>query len=87
MPTEPTTVLSVIITLTFQDGDTRNFKFNGVDKNELLEGNVQRKVKAINANMPAAFATTFISNTGAPCITISRLQSVETTEEVIYNAS
>lgn len=84
---EPTTTLSVIITLTFQDGDTRNFKFNGVDKNELLDGNVQRKVKAINANMPADFATTFISNSGAQCIAIGGLKSIETTEEVIYSAN
>ncbi len=79
------TTFSVIITLAFADATTRNIKFNGVDKEIFPEPVL--KVKALNAAMPASFAQTFISANGAPCTMISRLQSVETTEEVIYHAS
>lgn len=78
------TTISVIITLAFSDATTRNIKFNGVDQAALA--GMKAKVKAINANMPAAFSTTFVSVIGAPCTMISRLQSVITTEEVIYSA-
>lgn len=79
------TTFSVIVTLAYADATTRNFKFNGVDP-EIFPTPVQ-KVKEINANMPAAFKTTFVSENGAECTMISRLQSVQTTEEVIYSAS
>lgn len=79
------TIISVIITLAYADATTRNFKFNGVDTNAL--SSMREKVLAINASMPAAFKTTFVSNTGAECTMISKLQHVETTEEVIYSAS
>lgn len=76
---------SVILTLAFADATSRNFKFNGVDIEERV--NVPTKVKAINANMPAAFKTTFVSATGAECTMISRAQWIDTREEVIYSAS
>ncbi len=79
------TTYSMIITIAFADATTRNFKFNGVDPNEFL--NAKAKVIAINTNMPAAFKTTFVSSNGAEPTMISRLQSVETQEEVIYSAS
>lgn len=79
------TTYYVILTLAFADASTRNFRFNGVDLNQ--RDNVKTKVKAINANMPAAFKTTFISATGAECTMISRAQWVESSEEVIYSAS
>lgn len=78
------TTYYVILTLAFADARTRNFRFNGVDPDE--RDNVKTKVKAINANMPAAFKTTFISATGAECTMISRAQWVESSEEVIYSA-
>lgn len=78
-------IISVIVTLAYADATVRNFKFNGVDA-EALDG-MKAKVLAINANMPAAFKTTFVSSTGAECTMISKLQHVETTEEVIYSAS
>lgn len=82
---EPTTTRSVTITLAFADATTRNIKFNGVDADQLPY--VRNKVKALNASMPASFAATFVSTIGAPCTMISRVQSVTTTEEVIYRAS
>lgn len=79
------TTISVVITLAFADATTRNFRFNGVDAS--LEGDIPDKVKAINANMPASFKTTFVSANGAECTMISKAQWLETTEEVIYSAS
>lgn len=78
--------ISVIITLAFSDATTRNIRFNGVEKTEEFYS-MADKVKALNANMPPAFANTFVSAMGAPCTMISKLQSVETTEEVIYRAN
>lgn len=80
------TTFSVTITLAFNDATTRNIKFNGVDPETAFPDAVN-KVKALNANMPTAFAQTFVSVNGAPCVMISKLQSVESTEEVIYRAS
>ncbi len=80
------TVISVIITLAFADATDRRITFNGIDPEyDLLDA--KAKVLALNANMPAAFKTTFVSANGAECVMISKLQSVETTEEVIYYAS
>ena len=80
-----TTVRSVKLKLAYSDATTQTITFNDVDSGELP--GVKSKVKAINANMPAAFAYTFISKGGAPCTMISQAQIVVTTEEVIYNAS
>jgi len=80
-----TSTFSVILTLAYADATTRNFKFNGVDP-EIFPYPVN-KVKQINADMPAAFKTTFVSKNGAECTMISRLQGITTSEEVIYSAS
>lgn len=80
-------ITSVTITLAFEDATSRNFKFNGVDKESGVYYDMGDKVKAINANMPEAFANTFVSQNGAKCIMISGLKSVTTSEEVIYSAS
>lgn len=79
------TTISVIVTLAFADATTRNFKFNGVTSEQ--EAGAVAKVIALNANMPAAFKTTFVSANGAECTMISKLQSVITEEQVIYSAS
>ncbi len=78
---------SVTITLAFADATSRNFKFNGVDRTSEAYNLMKSKVMTINANMPAAFASTFVSDSGAQCIMISGLKSVTTQEEVIYSAS
>lgn len=80
-----TTTISVILTLAFADATSRNMKFNGVDQEASY--NVKSKVLAINANMPAAFKTTFVSDNGAECTMISKAQKVVTREEVIYSAN
>jgi len=80
-----TTVRSVKLKLAYNDATTQTITFNDVEAGVL--GGVKAKVKAINANMPAAFAYTFISKNGAPCTMISQAQIVVTTEEVVYNAS
>ena len=80
-----TTVRSVKLKLAYSDATSQTVTFNDVDSGELP--GVKSKVKAINANMPAAFAYTFISKGGAPCTMISQAQIVVTTEEVVYNAS
>lgn len=79
------TTRQVVLTLAFRDATDRNFKFNGVEQSVL--SSVKDKVLAINANMPAYFAQTFVSDNGAECIMISAAQIIITEEEVIYNAS
>ncbi len=75
---------SVILTLAFQDSTSRNYTFSGVD--DAVIGDVKDKVLAINANVPANFRTTFVSNDGAQCVMIAAARIVVTEEEVIYNA-
>lgn len=81
-----TTVKSVKIKLAFQDASTRIYTFNDVDEN-LVPAEVKEKVRAINANMPASFAVTFVSAGGAQCVMISEVQIIDKSEEVIYSAS
>lgn len=76
---------SVVLTLAFSDATSRNFTFNGVS--DEARPAVKAKVRALNASLPAAFATTFVSSAGAPCTMISKAQIVVTQEEVIYSAS
>ncbi len=82
---EPEQVISVVLTLAFQDSTSRNYTFTGVEPQYL--GGVKAKVKAINANMPTNFARTFVSNAGTNCVMISAARIVAVQEEVIYNAS
>ena len=76
-------VRSVKLKLAYSDATSQTITFNDVGD----ASGVKSKVKAINANMPAAFAYTFISKGGAPCTMISQAQIVVTSEEVVYNAS
>lgn len=77
--------IAVQFVLVFQDADTRRIKFNDVSSSVLMY--VKGKIQALNQNMPEAFASTFVSNNGAKCIQIKDAKIIETTEEVIYNAS
>lgn len=79
------TTRQVALTLAFKDATDRTFKFNGVEAANLSR--VKAKVVAINANMPEHFAKTFVSDSGAECIMVSKAQIIVTEEEVIYNAS
>ncbi len=76
---------NVILTLVFEDATTRTVTFRGVDNSALNQ--VKPKIKALNTNMPEAFATTFISTSGTNCTMIGKAQIVSIDEEVIYNAS
>lgn len=77
--------ISATLTLAFRDATDRNFKFNGVDISNVAD--IKNKVLAINANMPDYFAQTFVSDSGSPCIMISKAQYTITDEEVVYSAS
>lgn len=79
------TTKAVKLTLAFKDATSRILTFNGVDDEALPQ--VKAKVKALNANMPPALATTFVSTIGAQLIAISKAQIIITEEEVIYSAS
>lgn len=73
-----------VLTLAFQDATDRTFKFNGVEDSAIPA--MKGKILRINDSMPAAFAHTFVSDNGAPCIMISGAQVITTEEEVIYSA-
>ena len=79
-----TTVHSVQLKLAYSDATSKTITFNDVDNQALYQ--VKDKVNAINANMPAPFANTFVSSTGAPCTMIAQAKIIVTTEDVIYNA-
>lgn len=79
-------VKSVKLTLAFQDAETRTYTFNDVDES-LSPADVKDRVKAINTNMPEAFAVTFVSSTGARCVIIREAKVIWKREEVIYSAS
>lgn len=70
------------ITLTYEDATSRTYSFTDIT-NEAIS-NIPTKIKAINANMPANFKTTFRSNSGAPVMTIGKAQFIYETEDVIY---
>lgn len=77
--------LSLQLTLAFGDSTSRNFKFTGID--QITPATLRNRIKAINANVPANFANTFVSDTGAQCVMISSATVINVEEEVIYNAS
>lgn len=76
---------AVQFSLVFEDASTRNIKFNDVSESAIL--NVKDKLMTLNKNMPAAFASTFVSNDGASCILIKNAKIIYTEEEEIYNAN
>lgn len=75
----------VALTLVYADATTRTLTFNGVDDEALPD--VKDKVIALNASMPAAVATTFVSKTGAQMTMIRDAKIITTSQEVIYRAS
>lgn len=77
--------ITVQITLAFRDSTSRTYAFSGVDAEAVAD--VKDKIKAINANMPATFSRTFVSNGGAECVMIAAGKIIDVTEEVIYSAS
>ena len=79
------TTIKVQLTLVYSDATTRNLTFNGVEEEAIPD--VKEKVQAINANMPAVVAATFVSANGAPVTMIRSAKIITTQEEVIYRAS
>ena len=77
---------NVVITLLYDDGNTRNIIFEGVADDDLLD--VKDKIQSINANANNEFANfyqTFISDDGEPVIKIESCKIVSIEEEVIYS--
>jgi len=77
---------NVVITLLYDDGNTRNIIFEGVADDDLID--VKDKIQSINANANNEFANfyqTFISDDGEPVIKIESCKIVSIEEEVIYS--
>ena len=77
---------NVVVTLLYNDGDTRNITFENVADDDLLD--VKAKIKAINANSNNEyenFYKTFVSDDGEPVIKIESCKIVSSEEEVIYS--
>ena len=77
---------NVVVTLLYDDGDTRNITFEGVASADLMA--VKDKVQSINANANNEFAnfySTFISDDGEPVVKIESCKIISTEEEVIYS--
>ena len=77
---------NVVITLLYSDDTTRNYTFEDVANNDLI--NVKTIVKAINKNQNdqyAAFYSIFISNDGATVTRIDAARIICTQEEVLYS--
>ena len=77
---------NVVVTLLFEDDSTRNYTFEGVADEDLL--NVRAKINAINANANneyANFYQTFVSNDGEAFTKISNCKIVAIDEEVVYS--
>ena len=77
---------NVVITLLYNDGDTRNITFEGVASSVLAA--VKAKIILINENANneyANFYQTFVSDDGEPVVKIESCKIVSTQEEVIYS--
>ena len=77
---------NVVVTLLYNDGDTRNITFEGVADDDLMD--VKDKIQSINANANNEFANfyqTFVSDDGEPVVKIESCKIVSIEEEVIYS--
>lgn len=77
---------NVVVTLLYNDGDTRNITFENVASNDLPA--VKSKILAINTNANneyANFYQTFVSDDGEAVVKIESCKIVSTEEEVIYS--
>lgn len=77
---------NVVVTLLYNDGDTRNITFENVANADLPD--VKDKILAINANANneyANFYQTFVSDDGEAVVKIESCKIVSTEEEVIYS--
>lgn len=77
---------NVVVTLLYNDGETRNITFENVASSDLPA--VKSKILAINANANneyANFYQTFVSDDGEAVVKIESCKIVSTEEEVIYS--
>lgn len=77
---------NVVVTLLYNDGDTRNITFENVASADLSA--VKGKILAINANANneyANFYQTFVSDDGEAVVKIESCKIVSVEEEVIYS--
>ena len=77
---------NVVVTLLYDDGDTRNITFECVANDDLMS--VKAKIQSINANANNEFANfyqTFVSDDGEPVVKIESCKIVSIEEEVIYS--
>lgn len=77
---------NVVITLLYNDGETRNITFENVADNDLMA--VKSKIQSINANANneyANFYATFVSDDGEPVVKIESCKIVSIEEDVIYS--
>ena len=77
---------NVVVTLLYNDGDTRNITFENVASNDLPA--VKSKILAINANANneyANFYQTFVGDDGEAVVKIESCKIVSVEEEVIYS--
>ena len=79
------TTIKVALTLVYADATTRTLTFNGVHEEAIPD--VKDKILALNASMPAAVATTFVSKTGAQTTMIRDAKIIVISQEEIYHAS
>lgn len=77
---------NVVVTLLYNDGDTRNIIFENVADEALIS--VKSKIQSINANANneyANFYQTFVSDDGEAVVKIESCKIVSVAEEVIYS--
>ena len=77
---------NVVITLLYDDCDTRNITFECVANADLMA--VKSKIQSINANANNEFANfyqTFVSDDGEAVVKIESCKIVSIEEEVIYS--
>lgn len=77
---------NVVVTLLYNDGDTRNITFENVADADLPA--VKDKILAINANVNGEYANfyqTFVSDDGEAVVKIEACKIISTVEEVIYS--
>lgn len=77
---------NVVVTLLYNDGDTRNITFENVAGEDLMS--VKSKIQSINANANNEFANfyqTFVSDDGEAVVKIESCKIISIEEEVIYS--
>lgn len=78
------TTYNANITVGFLDATARTYTFKDITEDAYEQAG--NKARALNANIPASFKQTFVSNSGAEATQISKVTLEERTEEVIYSA-